>query len=71
MRRVTISEPISFDDLRQLVPGRFRDLADGRWHQLSLAEQFGNIGSEISRAVRWSGRNEAMASGAYALAVRP
>ncbi len=25
-------------------------LADGRWHTLSLAEQMGNIGSEISRA---------------------
>ena len=34
-----------------------RDIAGGRWHQLSLAEQFGNIGSEISRAIRWSGKN--------------
>jgi hypothetical protein len=30
-----------------------RDLAAGRWWQLSLAEQLGNIGSEVSRAVRW------------------
>jgi hypothetical protein len=41
-----------------------RDLAAGRWHQLSLAEQLGNIGSEISRAVRWSGRNDQLARGA-------
>jgi hypothetical protein len=34
-----------------------RDLARGRWHGLSLAEQFGNIGSEISRAIKWSARN--------------
>ena len=34
-----------------------RDIAGGRWHHLSLAEQFGNIGSEISRAIRWSGKN--------------
>ncbi len=28
-----------------------------RWRSLSLAEQFGNIGSEISRAIRWSATN--------------
>jgi hypothetical protein len=33
-----------------------RGLADGRWWTLSLAEQLGNVGSEISRAVRWSAR---------------
>ena len=27
------------------------DLASGRWQTFSLAEQFGNIGSEISRAL--------------------
>ena len=41
-----------------------RDLAAGRWWELSLAEQLGNIGSEISRASRWTGRNEALARGA-------
>lgn len=41
-----------------------RDLAGGRWHELSLAEQLGNIGSEISRAVRWSGRSDRLAHGA-------
>jgi hypothetical protein len=26
MRRVTAEQPVSFDDLRSLVPGRFRDM---------------------------------------------
>jgi hypothetical protein len=34
-----------------------RELADGRWGQLSLAEQLGHVGSEISRAVRWTSRD--------------
>lgn len=28
-------------------------LAAGRWHRMSLAEQLGNIGSEVGRAARW------------------
>lgn len=27
-------------------------LANGRWHALTLAEQLGNIGSEVGRAIR-------------------
>ncbi len=27
-----------------------KDLAGGRWHTMTLAEQMGNIGSEVSRA---------------------
>lgn len=34
-----------------------RDLAGGRWWTLSLAEQLGNVGSEISRASNWMSRN--------------
>jgi hypothetical protein len=41
-----------------------RDLAAGRWWQLSLAEQLGNIGSEVSRAAKWTGRNTGLARGA-------
>ncbi|HEY6356900.1 MAG TPA: DUF5674 family protein [Vicinamibacterales bacterium] len=29
MRRATASDPIRFDDLRRLVPGRFRDFVKG------------------------------------------
>ena len=31
---------------------------DSGWRRLSLAEQFGNVGSEISRAIRWSAKNQ-------------
>lgn len=39
-------------------------LAAGRWHTLSLLEQMGNVGSEISRAIRWRGRDEKLYEGA-------
>lgn len=34
-------------------------LAAGRWHTMSLAEQMGNIGSEVHRARKAHGVNEA------------
>lgn len=40
------------------------DLARGRWHTLPLAEQLGNIGSEISRANRWREKDEERFRGA-------
>lgn len=30
-----------------------KNLASGRWFKMSLAEQMGNIGSEVNRALRW------------------
>jgi hypothetical protein len=42
-----------------------RDLAAGAWWELSLAEQLGNIGSEISRAERWRTRNPEISRGAF------
>lgn len=41
-----------------------KDLAAGRWFELSLAEQMGNIGSEVSRAGRWEGKDEKLFWGA-------
>lgn len=41
-----------------------KELAAGRWHQLSLKEQLGNIGSEVSRAIRWKGKDEKLYIGA-------
>ena len=35
-----------------------KELATGRWFTLSLAEQLGNIGSEVARAKRWRGKDE-------------
>ena len=41
-----------------------RDVARAGWWDLSLAEQFGNIGSEIGRAIRWSTKNPETAQAA-------
>ena len=32
-----------------------------RWHELALAQQLGNVGSEISRALKWRSRDPAVA----------
>jgi len=42
-----------------------RDLAAGRWGQLSLAEQLGNVGSEVGRMLRWRGRDERLMLSAF------
>ena len=44
---------------------RHRDLAAGRWEKLSLAEQLGNVGSEVGRMLRWRGRDEGLVIGAF------
>jgi hypothetical protein len=41
-----------------------RDLAAGRWWALSLVQQLGNVGSEISRAAKWQSRNPELARSA-------
>ena len=33
-------------------------LASGRWREFTLMEQLANIGSEVSRALNWRGKNE-------------
>lgn len=43
---------------------RHREMAAGRWFTLSLAEQLGHVGSEVSRALRWRERDPARAGGA-------
>ena len=35
-----------------------KELAAGRWSELSLAEQLANIGSEVSRAHKWQGKDK-------------
>jgi hypothetical protein len=32
------------------------------WWELTLAEQLGNVGSEVSRAARWTDRNPDLAT---------
>lgn len=35
-----------------------QELASGKWQQLTLCEQLGNIGSEVNRALRWKDKNQ-------------
>lgn len=35
-----------------------KDLAGGRWYQMTLSEQMGNIGSEVSRVSLAEGKNK-------------
>lgn len=46
-----------------------KELALGRWRQLSLSEQLGNIGSEVSRAARWQGKDQDLFQGAFSRAL--
>lgn len=48
-----------------MSPVQHRELAGGRWYELSLPEQLGHVGSEISRALRWASRNPDVARGAW------
>lgn len=41
-----------------------KSLAAGRWQQLSLAEQLGNIGSEVNRALKWKNKDPKLCEGA-------
>lgn len=41
-----------------------KELAAGGWYRLSLAEQMGNIGSEVSRAARWQEKDTKLFWGA-------
>ena len=34
-----------------------REMAAGRWQELSLVEQMANIGSEVERALNWKNKN--------------
>jgi hypothetical protein len=36
-----------------------KELASGRWNELSLAKQMANIGSEVGRAIRWRQKGNA------------
>ncbi len=41
-----------------------KDLAAGGWQKLTLMEQLANIGSEVSRARRWQGKDKKIFQGA-------
>jgi hypothetical protein len=44
-------------------------MAAGRWRQLTLCEQMGHVGSEVSRALKWRARDVAIAQGALERAI--
>ena len=48
---------------------RHREIGAGRWWSLTLAEQLGHVGSEVSRALKWRSRNPQIAQGAMARAL--
>ena len=35
-----------------------KELADGKWREMSFAEQMANIGSEVERTIRWKNKNK-------------
>jgi len=43
---------------------KHREMAAGRWWTLTLSEQLGNVGSEVSRTLKWRTRNPQVAQGA-------
>ena len=47
-----------------MTPAGHTELAAGRWWELSLMEQMGNVGSEVSRACKWKSRNARVSQGA-------
>ncbi|MEW6610350.1 MAG: hypothetical protein AB1352_01815 [Patescibacteria group bacterium] len=52
------------------MPPLHTDLAAGRWHTLSLAEQLGNIGSEAGRSLaRWQEHDTERFASAFARAL--
>lgn len=65
MRMASASEPPPGGTGRAAVsPALHTELAAGRWFTLSLAAQMANIGSELSRALKWRGRNDRLSAGA-------
>jgi len=45
------------------------ELTAERWWTFTLAEQFGNVGSEVSRTLKWRSRNPEIAQRAMARAL--
>jgi len=42
-----------------------QELSSDRWSELTLAEQLGNIGSEVNRMVNWRVKNRVIADRAF------
>ena len=46
-----------------------QEMANGKWFEMTLCEQMGNIGSEIGRARRWQHKDEKLFEGAIFRAI--
>ncbi|MFH0852230.1 MAG: hypothetical protein V1845_01310 [bacterium] len=42
-----------------------KNLAQGRWKELSFFEQAANIGSEVERAIKWRDKNSSYSQAAF------
>ncbi|MFH1088423.1 MAG: hypothetical protein V1719_01110 [Patescibacteria group bacterium] len=42
-----------------------QDLTAEKWAKLTLSEQLGNVGSEVSRMIKWRGKDNAIAERAF------
>ncbi|MBI2984996.1 MAG: hypothetical protein HYY50_05240 [Candidatus Kerfeldbacteria bacterium] len=47
------------------MTARHTSLAAGRWQSMTLAEQLGNVGSEVYRARRWQTKDRASFQNAF------
>lgn len=57
-------------DITKGINIRFhKELARGRWFELSLDQQLGNVGSEVGRAKKWQGKDESLFQGAVQRAI--
>ena len=52
-----------------MTDAKHRDLTAERWRTFTLAEQLGNVGSEVSRTLKWRSRNPEIAERAMARAL--
>lgn len=51
-----VEKTISVDELKEMSGKMHKELAAGRWFELSLVEQFANIGSDIIRTIKWKNK---------------
>ena len=42
-----------------------KNLAEGRWFNLSLIEQLSNVGTEVGRAINWKNKDEKLSQLAF------
>jgi len=54
METKIVKDSISQAELKALAHEQFKD----RWFKMTLAEQLGNIGSEVGRAAKWQNRDD-------------